>query len=335
VDPDIKSPPVVPRKFSPFLLLGILIFIIFIGYFIFAKRNQNPGFISGLVDSPQDILSNTNGRTNIAFLGTRGEGQEGGDLTDSMMLISLNHSTHKVSLLTIPRDIWVDTMVAKVNTAYHYGQERREGGGLDLAMSAIGEITGQPVHYAIALDFAGFTRAIDAVGGIDVEVIKEFDDYLYPIPGKEAVIPESDRYEHLHFDSGFTHMNGDLALKFARSRHAEGEEGTDFARSARQRQIILAFQKKILSSETLLNLDTLKNIFSSFQSSIDTNIQDNEFGGFFRFFLEHSRSDQSISSFTFDELFFTPKNKSPYQGQWILIPIDNWTEIHNYVEQNL
>lgn len=335
MDPEVSTPPVESKRLSPPLVLAVIILIIALGAFLFTKYKQNPGFISGLVDLPQDNLEHTNNRTNIAFLGIRGRTEESDDLTDSMMLISLNHETNKITLLSIPRDIWVKTMVAKANTAYHYGQERREGGGLDLASSALSEITGQPVHYALALDFAGFIQAIDAVGGIDIDVKNSFDDYLYPIPGKENVEPESDRYEHLHFDQGSTHMDGTTALKFARSRHAEGEEGTDFARSARQRQIILAFQDQLLKSSTLLNIDTLKEIITSFRSSIDTNIQDNEFGSFFRFFLAYSKLDQEISALNIDDLLFTPKNRSEYQGQWVLVPVEGWTEIHDYVARNL
>ena len=335
MDPEVNSPPVVTRRLFPWVLLGLFVVALTILGFMYFRSRQNAGFVSGFVENPETLLSVTDNRTNIAFLGIGGGDHSAGDLTDSMMFISLDHQTHEISLLSVPRDIWVDTMVAKLNTAYHYGEQRREGGGLDLASSAISEVLGQPVHYALALDFAGFTQAIDLVGGVDIDVQAVLDDKLYPIPGKETAEPESDRYEHLFFDLGMTHMDGATALKFARSRHAEGDEGTDFARSRRQQQIIQAFQDKLLSSNTFLSLDTLQALLASFRSSLETNIQDDEFGGLLRFFLTYSKLDNSLDSFNLDELFLTPKNRSPYQGQWVLVPVNNWEEIHDNVAKNL
>ncbi|MFH2019450.1 MAG: LCP family protein [bacterium] len=334
MDPDVKETPTSPMR--PWqLLLGISLLLIAILSFFFLKNYRTGQIISGLVSDPAASLKSTNGRTNLVFLGMGGEGHEGGDLTDSMIFVSLDHATQTITLIPLPRDIWVDTMKAKLNTAYHYGNEKREGGGRDLAKSAVSEIIGQPVHYALALDFQGFIKAIDAVGGIDVEVERSFDDYKYPVPGKETAIPESDRYEHLHFEAGMTHMDGTTALKFARSRYAEGEEGTDFAREARQQKIILAFKSKLLETKTFLNLDTLNNVFSSFKTSIDTDIPESDYGSFLKFFLSFERAGQPLKSISLEEYFLSPKNKSPYQGQWVLIPQIGWQDIYDYVEKSL
>jgi LCP family protein required for cell wall assembly len=158
--------------------------------------------VSGVVKSPLDNLKSNGNRTNILLLGMGGEGHQGGDLTDSILLVSLDIGTNLATIIPVPRDVWVPTLKAKINTAYHYGEERRAGGGLDLAKSAVSEILGIPVHYGVTLDFQGFIKAIDAVGGIDVVVENTFDDYKYPIPGKETVEPESARYEHIHFEKG-------------------------------------------------------------------------------------------------------------------------------------
>jgi len=251
------------------------------------------------------------------------------------MVASLNHIDHSISLISLPRDIWVETMEAKLNTAYHYGNERREGGGLDLSKSSVSEVLGIPIHYVLTIDFSGFTRVIDAVGGIEVNIDTAFDDYKYPIPGRENAEPESERYEHLRFEAGPTHMDGSTALKFARSRHAEGDEGTDFARAARQQKIIKAFQDKLLSSETFLSLDTLRNVVDQIKSSIDTDIGENEYGSFFKFFLLYRDANLSLQSISIDDLLINPKNRSPYDGQWVLVPEGEWQEIHDYVQDNL
>ncbi|HBO10749.1 TPA: hypothetical protein DD448_02265 [Candidatus Collierbacteria bacterium] len=251
-----------------------------------------------------------------------------------MILVSLHLASRQVTLIPIPRDIWVDSLRAKVNTAYHYGEEKRAGGGQDLVKSAITEITNLPIHYLVILDFAGFVRAIDAVGGLDLNVDTSFTDNKYPIPGKESAEPESARYETLQFTAGPTHMDGTLALKFARSRHAEGEEGTDFARSRRQEKILLAFRDRVFSSSTLFNAQTLTNLKNSLNSSLISNIEDQEFGSFLKLFLSMSK-DSSSPSLDLSTLFINPQDTRPYDRQWVLIPRDSWQTIHDYVAQNL
>lgn len=312
------------------LITGIAILIGTVTGLIVRAKNSKSVVGSFLVNAKEN-LKNTNSYTNLVLLGVGGEGHKAPDLTDSIIFVSINLETMKVITLPIPRDIWVNTMKAKVNTAYHYGNERRQGGGLDLAKSAVAEITGQPTHYAFVLNFDGFIKAIDSIGGIEVEVERTFDDYKYPIPGNEDIEPEEDRYEHLHFDKGWQEMDGETALKFSRSRYAEGDEGTDFARSARQQKIINAFLDKVFSTETLLHPSTVKEILEKLQASIDTDIQKEEYASFLKVFLDFRKSGQNIKSGTFEEFLKTPANRSLYDGQWVLAPILNWQEIHDYV----
>ena len=332
---EVTTPRVV-NSHRLFTVLGIILLSLFAIFFAFYLRYQAArDVVSGLVGDPAKILQNTDNRTNLVFLGLGGEGHEAPDLTDSMIFVSLSHQTNSITMISLPREIWVPTMQAKINTAYHYGNEKRADGGRDLSKSAVSEILGLPVHYALALDFTGFIKAIDAVGGIDVTIERGFDDYKYPIPGKEQAEPDSARYEHLHFEAGITHMDGATALKFARSRHAEGDEGTDFARSARQQKIILAFRDKLLQSNTFLDFEKLKALFSSFSSSVDTDIKEEEMAGFFRFFLTFNNSKRGVTNLSLEKQFINPKNKSPYQGQWVLIPAASQEELNKYVRENL
>lgn len=325
---DLHSKPIKKMHWSR-VVLSVLV-ILFLTFFFFNRSNNS--VVEGLFVNAEKTLDSTNGVTNLVFMGKSGEGNEGADLTDSMMFVSFNHITHSISITSIPRDIWVTTMRAKVNTAYYYGNLKREGAGLDLAKSAVSEITGQPVHYAIALDFDGFIELINVAGGIEVNVERAFDDFKYPIPGNEEVEPEIDRYEHLHFDAGLQVMDGETALKFARSRQADGEEGTDFARSARQQKIIISFKDKLLSTETLFNLQTLNSLSDKLKESVDTDIANDKYAGFLKLFVNFRQANQSIESVNIDDYLFTPKNKSPYDGQWVLVPVNDWDEIHEYID---
>lgn len=316
-------------------VIGAAILAFILGLSIWYIQNiQATGLISGVVASPKDVLKNDNGRTNVMLLGIGGEGHKGGDLTDSMLFFSLDLEKNTALMIPIPRDIWVPSLKAKINAAYLYANQARPGSGLDNVKSVVSNLLGVPVHYGIRLDFQGFVKAIDAVGGIDVEVSQTFDDYKYPIPGKENVEPESDRYEHIHFDQGPAHLDGSMALKYTRSRHALGDEGTDFARSARQQKVILAFKNKILSTSTIFSKEKLDNLKSSIITSIDTDIGSVEQGSFLKLFLGLGSRD-NISSIELTSFLESPKNIKDYGGQWVLIPTPNLSALQSYVKTEL
>lgn len=322
-----------PFSFSRVVFALFVVALVSLGFWYF-KSKQAQNIVSGVVSSPIDILTNSDGITNVLLLGIGGEGHEGGDLTDSILLVSFNLKTNKATLIPIPRDVWVPSMKAKINTAYHYGNERRENGGRDLAKSAVAETLGVPVHYAVVLDFQGFVKAIDAVGGVDVEVENTFDDFKYPLAGKENAEPESDRYEHVHFDKGTTHMDGTTALKFARSRHAEGDEGTDFARAARQEKIILAFRSKVMSTDTIFSSEVISKLKDSVSSSIDTDIEGAQQASFPKVILGIG-GKENINNIILTDYLKNPKNLREYGGQWVLIPNPSLEELQNYVKTKL
>lgn len=323
-----------PKARRFYFAIAAVILVVFSIVFINREKNRR-SLVGSIFIEASENLRRTGEITNIVVMGVGGEGHDSPDLTDSMMLVSINHEKSSITILPLPRDIWVNSMQAKLNTAYHYGNERREGGGLDLAKSAISETTGQPIHYAVVLEFAGFIEIIDSVGGVEVDVERSFDDYKYPIPGKEDVEPETDRYEYLHFDEGLQTMDGALALKFARSRHAEGEEGTDFARSMRQQKIIYAFVNKVFSTENLLSVNKTKELISKISDSVDTDIVSEEYASFLKIALEFRQSGQEIRSGSLEDYLETPDTRSPYGGQWVLIPIVDYQEIYDYVENLL
>jgi polyisoprenyl-teichoic acid--peptidoglycan teichoic acid transferase len=281
---------------------------------------------------PENILRTTSGRTNFLILGMGGAGHEAADLTDTIIFISLNPLTKDTVLLSVPRDLWVPSLRAKINTAYHYG-------GLPSAKTAVAEILGQPVDYAVALDFAGFTQAIDLVGGINIDVPQTFDDFQYPIPGQEDA-PLTQRYEQLHFDAGLQHMTGDRALKYVRSRNAASEAGTDFARSHRQQQVLSALKDKIFSSQTLFNPARLIELKRTLATSLIHDLSDAEIIALAK--LAVGFSTQNLRSGTLDTgdatrsgLLVHPPVSARYDSQWVLIPKDSLDSIHQYINQLL
>lgn len=259
-------------------------------------------------------LPTHSGRTNFLLLGVAGGDHEGKDLTDTIIFASLDAHTGDTALISIPRDLWVPSIRAKINTAYHYGEKRQPGGGgYLLAKSSTSEVIGQPVDFVILIDFSGFAKAVDAVGGVDIQVDNSFTDTKFPIPGKETDPCEPCRYETITFTAGLQHMDGVTALKFVRSRQAEGDEGTDFARSKRQEKLISAFKQKIVSTPT--KIFQLKRIFSQI---IVTDISSNLYFPIFKLGLRAAR--QPLRSYSLSEpLLSHPSISAAQDYQWVLL----------------
>lgn len=319
------------------LLIGLIILIL--SYLVPVSWRLLQGVFKESFGSVKDLKS-TGGRVNLLLLGAGGETHKGADLTDTIIFFSATLEGNDALMISLPRDIWIPSMRAKLNTAYHYGEEKKPGGGLVLAKAAVAEILDQPAHYAWLVDFEGFVKAIDLLGGIEIKVERAFDDYKYPISGMELAEPEELRYEHLHFDAGPQTINGERALKYVRSRYAEGEEGTDFARSKRQQNLILALKDKIFSVETVFNPQKaaeLVKVVKVFASHIDTDIPEDDYASFLKLALKFKQ--QNLRSVVLNggaegeegHLINPPKSQR-YDYQWVLVPrTDDWREVHQWV----
>jgi len=283
-----------------------VVFLLFLGLFFIAKTASFYPFLFSLIFDKTISLKENNSRVNILVLGIGGGSHEGPNLTDTIILASLDENRNKITLTSVPRDLWLPDLTEnnkKINGAYAYGEAIKKGGGLPLAKAAISKITGQDVNYALRIDFSGFEKAVSIVGGLDINVDNTFDDYQYPVEGKEddlcgktpeeltSIATESAelqvkdlpcRYKHVHFDKGLNHMDGETALEFVRSRHADGIEGSDFARSKRQEKIINAFKEKVLSAQTFVNPVKILNLYGVLKDSLDTDIKQEEFDDFVR-----------------------------------------------------
>ena len=292
-------------------------------------------------------LKESDGRTNILILGVAGGEHEGARLTDSIIFSSVNPKTNEVTVVSLPRDIWVDSLKNKINSAYELGEEKQKGGGLVLTKAVVEDILAQSAHYTVLIDFSGFKKMVDLFGGIEVEVENTFDDYKYPIVGRENDLCEGDpeykcRFEHLHFDKGRQFMDGERALKYVRSRQAEGKEGTDFARSQRQQKIIFALKQKILSYETLLNPGKILALKKILGENIVTDIQPSEIDDFFK--ITKKLNSAKIKTLTLDtgdeengrDGFLVSPPSFQYSGAWVLVPRSgNWEEIQKYLASQL
>jgi polyisoprenyl-teichoic acid--peptidoglycan teichoic acid transferase len=282
-------------------------------------------------------LNSSDGRTNILILGVGGGTHEGADLTDTIIVLSLDMTKKTVALLSIPRDIWSETLKDKVNTAYHYGELKQKGGGLLLAKVIMEDVIGMPIHYALVIDFSGFTKVIDAVGGIAVNVPEAFTDTQYPKPGMEQATCPGDPtnacvYETVHFDAGNQHMDGARALIYARSRHAEGDQGTDFARGRRQQIIMVALRDRFTHPTEWVTLSRLQALPKLLGDATDMDMTITQALMVGRQFA--SVSQDQINKIAFDQLLENPPAYL-YNSLYVLAPKTSWEDVHAYIKQEL
>lgn len=180
--------------------------------------------------------------------------------TDSVILVNVNPAKLDVTLLSIPRDVFIyvpEYGEQRINTINMLGEQEAEGSGPALVKASFKESFGINVEYYIRLDFDGFVALVDAVGGVDIDVPKLIIDYEYPTPDGGTVT--------VRFDPGVEHMNGERALQYARTRHQDD----DYQRAARQQQVIDAVVKKLSNPRYIARWPSA---WQAFQTNIDTDL---------------------------------------------------------------
>lgn len=319
------------------LVLGIYLLYLLGGIILGKTVLGNFVHLAGdFIFTPGEKIQTLGGMTNILILGKGGKGHEAPDLTDTIILASVSLQDPEIKLVSLPRDIWLSEFRTKLNSVYYWGNQKSSGGGIILSKSAVEEISGEAVQYAVIIDFSAFKEIIDTLGGIEVEVENTFTDFKYPIPGKENDECGGDpefkcRYETIHFEKGIQFMDGETALKFARSRNAQGDEGTDFARSARQQKIISGISKKILSAKILFSPKTLLNLWKIAKSSIESDITDSA-GAILARKVVDARGN--IKSYVLPEEFLNnpPKSKE-FDNLYVFIPTGgNWSQVQAWFD---
>ena len=218
----------------PLMCAGILIFV----YVVFPPR-------------PTDLLIlGVDARAGERYL-TR---------TDSMMLLNVTPGRLRVTILSIPRDVFIHVPEygdQRINTINVLGEQEAEGSGPALVRASLYESFGAEVDRYVRLDFQGFAALVDAVDGVDIDVPKLIIDYEYPTANGGTIT--------VWFDPGREHMNGERALQYARTRHQDD----DYQRAARQQQVVDALIRKLLSPRTIIYAP---RVWRSLQAHTDTDL---------------------------------------------------------------
>jgi LCP family protein required for cell wall assembly len=231
---------------------------------IISKSNGGAPALSGAKVDLTKLKGEGDGRINVLLLGIGGAGHDGPNLSDTIMVMSIDPVTKNAAMLSIPRDLYVKLpAVAKYGTQYSKINAANVYGGPQYAAKIVSGIIGVPIHYYILADFSGFRQAVDAVGGVDINVAKSLYDPLYPCDS------ENGKYCAVNIKAGLQHMNGAVALRYSRSR----ETTSDFDRAARQQQVIAAVRTKALQLSTLTNPVKLASLVDALGSHVKTDLQ--------------------------------------------------------------
>ncbi len=313
------------------------------------------------IKSKKVLAGEANDRINIVLLGMRGKGVEGGGLlTDTIIVVSYIPSRNEMTMVSIPRDLAINADGERINKVYYDGEQRKPGSGLQAVKAILEKVTGQPIHYAVRINFAGFAQMIDAVGGVPIVRNTPFTEPLqfheervcdgdnggvFVVPSGNFDIKRNEKgkivaeYPKCYNKSeecggvftvpaGENVLDGANALCYARARVTS----SDFDRARRQHEILYAFQKKALSVGTLTDFAKLNALLSALGDNVQTDMQLWEMQRFFDFYTKKGFPrviDQRVLDNSPDGLLYVPEGAGKNGAAYILRPRgDNYDRIH-------
>ncbi|MFW6082419.1 MAG: LCP family protein [Chloroflexota bacterium] len=323
----------IQRLFTGVLLVLFIVISAVAGLFVFdqvrryiAASDSPPPFTSGPENTDPEtatpdltspsLVWQGKERVNVLVMGIdQRPGEEGAFRTDTMMVLTLDPVSKTAGMLSIPRDLWVPIPgygVGRINTAHVLGQlNNHPGGGPALAVETVEANLGIPIHYHVRVDFNAFVEVIDRLGGIDITVAEEIDDPKYP--SHDPADPYG--YDPLHIEAGQHHFDGEMALKYARTRHSSGG---DFDRAERQQEVLKSVFAKVTRVDMLSTLlAQAPQMWSTFQGSVETDLTLDKIVALAR--LTNEIDEDNVRTGIIDEestLFYETED-----GQQVLIPV--------------
>ncbi len=307
------------------------------------------GNLAGLL-APSNLKTEANGRINILAVGYSVDdpGHPAADLTDSILLISLQPKDNSAILLSIPRDLWVnipDIGYQKINAAYHWGKVTNfnevgyPSGGAGMLEKIVSTSLGVPIDYYALINYAALKNLTNAVGGIDIPINSPDPRGLY-----DPNISVADGGP-LRLSNGWQHLDSQTALNLARARGdptADGQVGygfphSDFDRTEHQRQIVTALAAKINSIHVMTDPFIINKILAAIGTNIDTDLNISQTRALALMFRPiKSSAMQSIS--LSDKQHHYLSNYTTFNGQSALIPsagLNDYSEIQQFVNSLL
>ena len=352
----IKKP---HRKTKFKLIIGSFnaICLLIVGVFIYnhaskilkAANNIIGGNIIDILKE-DPLKQDANGRTNFLLFGTESDNlnsKHGGPLlTDSLMVVSYDHKTHKTSMISVPRDMWVKLErrcfvgdYAKINVVYQCGSDngKSEKAGATALANKIGEITGLDIHYYAHINFQAVVKLVDAVGGVEVTIKSSDPRGIYD--------PNFDwrcnyKCNFVRYKNGPTGlMDGEHALALIRARNAQGGYGlpnSNFDREDNQRKVLTALVQKLAANGTVTNLGKVMKIIETLGDNLRTNIEAKELRSMVALAKKISAqfSSDSLNSISLANAVTTGN----INGQSVVLPqggIGDYSSIRTYIKKQI
>lgn len=300
------------------------------------KGGGNSLALNGKVDANK-LNGEGDGRVNILLMGKGGEAHEGGDLTDSMMIASIDPINNGVTLLSIPRDLWVKPdglWPMKINAVYTSakGQSLYKNPKDKVAAEVAGEAAiekvvedymGVPIHYYSTVDFTAFQDAVNAIGGIDVNIPEDYSDPTMLV-GKK----------YFSLKKGPQHLDGGIALAYARSRY--GAQRGDFDRGEHQQTIMVGIKDKVLSLGTFSNPVKVTGLLDTLGNRVKTNLSITNMMRLYD--LSKKINSSSINHVDLADPKSAVVTTGNVGSQSVVLPvagIDNYSAVINFVRSQL
>jgi len=222
---------------------------------------------------PVNTPETKDARINILLTGIDAASNRTNELTDTLLVVSVDPSTGQVALISFPRDITHfplyngGTYERKINSFTTYARTHPKEypeGPMTSLVRQIGFLLGAPIHYYAAIDLAGFRRMIDLVGGVTVDNPRAINDPRYNwLDGERG----------FQLTAGKHHLDGRTALAYVRSRQGVGD--TDFSRARRQQQVLLALREQLTKPK---NLPQIPGLLDAAGDTIRTNFPSDRVG---------------------------------------------------------
>lgn len=334
------------KTFAGVIITGVLVSGYILGKAYLKSRQVFKGGTAGAAAlqenvDPTKLNGEGDGRVNILLLGKGGPGHEAPDLTDTILVASVDPVQKEAALLSIPRDLWVKSKGSsmKINAVYANSKysvlngkkidnqkAEAEKAGFSAVEQVVEDTMGIPIHYHAMIDFEGFKKAIDTIGGIDVNVTEKTSVYeVMHIDGRRYVLDAK---------PGRQHMDGTKALAYARSRYTSSRG--DFDRAERQRLVLIAMKEKAFSLGTFGNPLKINQLISDFGNNMQSSLSTNEVLRLYEIGKNIDSSKvASVGLADPPNNFVTTSNIG---GQSVVVPragIDDFSEIKNYVRNAL
>jgi LCP family protein required for cell wall assembly len=312
-------------KSKYFFITALIILLTTTGYALIKNTSVTTIITKNVLKTiGSDLKKDRDGFINILALGV----DDTALLTDSILVASIDEKRKNATLISIPRDLYVndESIIAqRINSVYQNTNYRRgEEEARKTIAKIVGDFVGFPIHYTVMINFQGLVDVVDTLNGIEVYNEQAIYDPFYPGPNYS--------YQTFSLPQGLQTIDGQTALKFARSRQTT----SDFSRAQRQQQLLISIRDKALQLDILTSPDRISELYKSIEKNVKTNLTIRDIISLAGLATDFNRNN--ILSVVLNNDFntkggflYTPP-RSQYMGASVLLPADKTlSQIHTFI----